>query len=168
MHTRRYSMDDRIIVNSRYFWPAFVHISEKSWLMGELLFTSEITILILPSRILELVKKIPKNKKNVENWNWKKWWCALVFAIPVLLLVLLLAVLLSIVVLAFIATSIVMDILWMLGKLCQWMKCKQCNSATSRPQVGFRYYNLSLSIKQTPLTLFVKQHGWSKKIYDTL
>jgi hypothetical protein len=114
-----------------------VHCSEHSWLMGEQV-TSEITLLILPNRIHDLVKKMQKQRnEGIELWVRKKWWCALVLAIPFLLLVLLLAALIPLVVLAFIAASIVMDILRMLGKICKRMQCKLCTSASgSTPQVG--------------------------------
>jgi hypothetical protein len=139
MHTRNNWMSKRIKtrVNYRHFFSDCVLISENSWLMGEEQKTSEITLLILPSRILELVEAMYKNRNNVGKWVRKKWCCVLVFAIPVLLLVLLLAVLLAIMVSASIPVSIGMDICMLIGKLCKWIKGKLCNSTSAnRPEVS--------------------------------
>jgi hypothetical protein len=109
-----------------------VHVSENSWLMGEPVKSSEITLIILPPCYKRLVEKKEEMFKKMGG----KWY-TLVYPVLVGLVRFLTLPFVFHVVLLFIAVSIVMDILWMLGKLCKWMKCKQCNPVTSRtPKVG--------------------------------
>ncbi len=101
-----------------------VHVSENSWFLGSLA-TSRITLIILPSYVFKLLKKM-------RDWARKNRCCA----IPVLFLhplSLLCAIVAFHIMLVFIACSVAMDIKKMLTKLCT------CNSSCANgPEVSFK------------------------------
>jgi hypothetical protein len=89
-----------------------VKFSENYWLMGDL-FTSEITLIILPACYN---KDIGNQEKN----------SALVLLVRFLTLPLVVPY-----VVFFIVVAVGEDILMMIGKLCKWFKGKMCNSANA-------------------------------------
>ncbi len=109
---------DQSDLEPRVFYQ-IVHVSENSWFMGSLA-TSRITLIILPSSVFKLLKKL-------QDWARKNRCCA----IPVLFvhpLALLCALVAFHIMLVFIAGSVVMDIGRMLTKLCK------CNSSCANYQ----------------------------------
>jgi hypothetical protein len=102
-----------------------VHVSENSWLMGKLV-TSQITLIVLPSCLETLGKKILAGvRKN-------KW-----FILPTAIFVpvaLLFAIVVFHIMLVFIAASIGGDILMMMGKLFCCPKSK--TGSANRPEVS--------------------------------
>jgi hypothetical protein len=124
-YTQMHLWKDNIIskVTQQYGSRKVVHRSENYWFLGELT-TSETTLLILPY----CIPKIFHHYKRA----------------------ILLAPLLAVMFIIDIAASVGMDILRMLGKICKWMKCKLCNSAsTTAPQVSSNILFPFVYIQQT-------------------
>jgi hypothetical protein len=98
-----------------------VHVSENSWLMGELV-TSQITLIVLPSCIETLGKKILAGVR-------KNRWCAIFFPVALPF-----AIVVFHIMLVFIAASIGRDILMMMVKLFYCPKSK--TGSENRPEVS--------------------------------